>query len=198
MIKKIAVLLAAVFTIGQAHSQTFMHGVGTGVLVNSMKNADPSAFGTLMYNPRFSISESENSSVTIGLPLTLGVSGSYNYDSYYGTENSLQYMINVPLMLNYNIGAGSTKDAESRFGYFLGGGFGMNHGSYVLDGVYDDETGYTESIEKSLTTFGPAVNAGVRFGVGNGSHNIEILLSYMKGLNENKPNTFGIQGAFNF
>jgi hypothetical protein len=198
MIKRLLILSAAIFTIGQVHAQTFMHGVGTGALVNTMNNSDPSIFGTLMYNPRFSLSESENSSVTIGLPLTFGVAGSYNYDAYYGTESSLQYMINAPLMVNYNIGAGSSKEAASRFGYFIGGGFGLNHGSYVLDEVFDPEMGYTQTVEKSLTTFGPAVNGGVRFAVGNGSHNIEILLSYMKGLNDYKPNTFGLQGVFNF
>ena len=190
--------MAAVLLIGQAHAQTFMHGVGTGTIVNSMKGADLGAFGTLMYNPRFSISESESSSITIGLPLTIGLSGSYQYDPYYGDEGSIAYMINAPLMVNYNMGAGSSKETEDRFGWFIGAGFGVNHGSYYIEDIYDNEGGYIEGGEKSLTTFGPAANGGVRFGVGNGTHNIEVLLSYMKGLNENKPNTFGAQAIFNF
>ena len=51
---------------------------------------------------------------------------------------------------------------------------------------------------RSLNTFGPAANAGVRFGVGRKHKNIEVRLSYMKGLNETKPNVFGIAGLFNF
>lgn len=198
MLKKISIFCIGILLFGQAKSQTFMHGVGTGALVNSMKGSELGAFGTLMYNPRFSLSESESSSVTIGLPLTFGVTGSYTYDNYYGTENTLRYIINAPLMLNYNMGAGSSKESEDRFGWFIGAGFGLNHGSYALDEVYDPELGYIGGGTKSLTTFGPAANGGVRFAVGRGTHNIELLLSYMKGLNENKPNTFGIQGVFNF
>ncbi|MBZ5855578.1 hypothetical protein [Flavihumibacter profundi] len=199
MKKKLAVFLVVSLFLGHAHAQTFMHGVGTGFLVNSMQKAQTSAFGTLMYSPRVTVMESESSSLTVGIPLSFGVSGSYNYDNYYGTSNSLQYMINAPVMLNINWGAGSSKESSDRFGYFLGGGFGLNHGSYVIDEtIANDGNPYEQTVEKSLTTYGPAANGGVRFGVGQGTHNIEILLSYMKGLNENKPNTFGVHGIFNF
>jgi hypothetical protein len=199
MIKRLFVLVIVMFCIGQAHSQTFMHGAGTGVMITTMKNADAGAFGTLMYNPRVTVMESESSSITVGIPLTLGISGSYNYSSYYGEESNLNYLINAPLIVNMNWGAGSSKDTKDRFGFFLGAGFGINNGSYKIT-EYVTENGYETYYEtnKSITTFGPAANAGVRFAVGNGSHNIEVLLSYMKGINNEKPNTFGIQGVFNF
>jgi hypothetical protein len=199
MIKRFLLVAAVFLSIGQAYAQTFMHGAGTGTMITSMKNAETGVFGTLMYNPRFTVVENESSSVTVGIPLTVGISGSYSYSSYYGEENSLNYMINAPLMVNLNFGAGSSKDVENRFGFFLGGGFGVNNGSYQVS-KYISENGYETYVEgnETITTFGPAANAGVRFAVGSGTHNIEILLSYMKGLNSDKPNTFGIQGVFNF
>lgn len=197
--KKCTLLLTAILFFGGGYAQSFMHGVGTGTLVNTMSQSETGVFGTLMYNPRFTISENETNSLTIGIPLTIGLTGSYSYSSYYGSESTLRYMINAPLMLDINWGAGSSPEAEDRFGFFFGGGFGFNRGSYVVDEITTiDGYPYTESVEKNLSTYGPAANAGVRFGVGRRTHNIEILLSYMKGLNENKPNTFGIQGVFNF
>jgi hypothetical protein len=53
-------------------------------------------------------------------------------------------------------------------------------------------------IARSSNTFGPDANAGLRFGVGRKHRNIEVRFSYMKGLNEDKPNIFGVAGLFNF
>lgn len=189
----------AVFLLGTAGAQSFMHGAGTGLFVTTMQNGDPSAYGTLVYSPRFSLTETESSSLTIGIPLTVGLSGSYSYSSNYGTYSDLQYMVNAPLILNLNIGAGSSPLTEDRFGFFVGGGFGLNHGNYLVDQkIYEGGFEYWDRVSKTLTTFGPAANAGVRFGVGRQSRNIEVLLSYMKGLNETKPNSFGLQCLFNF
>ena len=57
---------------------------------------------------------------------------------------------------------------------------------------------YVSYEKQNVTTYGPAANAGVRFGVGNKTKNIEILLSYMKGINDNKPNSYALQAVFNF
>ena len=94
------------------------------------------------------------------------------------------------------MGRGSTKENRKRYGYFLGAGYGYHHGDFLTD-TYDPVTSsYINSY--SSNTFGPAANAGVRIGVGKKHKNIEIRLSYLKGLNESKPNVFGLAGAFNF
>lgn len=193
MLRKLLFTVLSLCTLQLAKSQSFHHGVGTGALISTMKNAESNVYGTLMYNPRVSFAETENSSISVGIPLSVGIAGSYNYNSYDGSSGSLSYMVNAPLMVNFNYGAGSSDEAESRFGFFAGAGFGINHGNWYYADDY-----YGESYSESQTSYGPAANAGVRFAVGNGSHNIEVLLSYMKGLNEGKPNIFGIQGVFNF
>ncbi len=191
--KKLTLILSFTVIAGMAKAQTFMHGVGTGLLVATRESADNNAFGTLMYNPRFSFAETDISSFSVGIPLTFGVAGSYNYSSNIGSTSDFRYMINAPLIFNYNRGAGSSKENDQRFGWFLGAGVGLNHGNYFF---YNDY--YGETYSDSETSFGPACNGGVRFAVGQGTHNIEILASFMKGLNEGKPNLFGLQGVFNF
>lgn len=197
--KKLILAAATLFFSSQAFNQTFLHGAGTGFAVSTMKNAETGVFGTLMYNPRVTVMETEYSSLTVGIPLTLGLAGSYSYSSYYGEESDIRYMLNAPLILNMNWGAGSSKITEDRFGFFLGGGFGVNTGSYVVEEtIVDGQFEYLTQVKKNLTTYGPAANAGVRFGVGSQTKNIEVLLSYMKGINEGKPNHFGLQAVFNF
>jgi len=65
----------------------------------------------------------------------------------------------------------------------------------LSDALNVDGDGYT--VHK-VSTFGPVGNAGIRFGVGSGSHNIEVRFQYMKGLSDVKANIFGVGAAFNF
>ena len=51
---------------------------------------------------------------------------------------------------------------------------------------------------KSTNAYGPAANAGFRLGVGRAHKNIEVRFSYMKGINEDKPNVYGVGALFNF
>lgn len=199
MMKKMFTVFLALCALSTTYGQSVMHGAGTGVSVVTLKNGDPVAYGTLMYSPRVIMVENEGSSVTIGLPITLGLSGSYNYSSYYGEESNIQYMINAPLMVNLNVGAGSSFNTEDRFGFFVGGGFGINYGNYMVEQtIMVDGFEYYDAVSKDVATYGPAANAGVRIGVGRQTKNIEILLSYMKGINKTKPNTFGLNCLFNF
>jgi hypothetical protein len=189
-----------VFTATAGFSQSFMHGAGLNVFVATAPGGKASVNGGLSYSPRFNFIEQENMSVSVGIPFTVGVSGSYSadYNSQYGSSssNTLSVMFNAPLIINLNMGAGSTKTTESRFGYFAGGGFGYHYGTYNISDIlnqYDD--GYTTT---KLNTFGPVGNAGVRFAVGRGTHNVEVRLQYMRGLNDSKANIYSVGAAFNF
>lgn len=181
---------------GAAFSQSFMHGAGLNVFVATAAGGKASVNGGVSYSPRFNFIEQEDMSVSVGIPFTVGVSGSYNsrYDSQYGgsSSNTLSVMLNAPLLVNLNMGAGSTKEAESRFGYFVGAGFGYHYGTFNISDILNDE-GTTKT-----STMGPVGNAGVRFGVGNGSHSVEVRLQYMKGINDVKPNIYSAGAAFNF
>lgn len=201
--KKIFLSVALAFVLSNTFSQTFMHGAGITIIGSTTGQGSNSDIGIgegFTYFPRFNFVETEALSVSVGVPLVVGISTvtSTSYDPYgYGYDNSsVGFVLNAPLIINLNMGRGSTKENTQKFGYFVGAGFGFHHGDFISD-MYDPNTGdYIGSY--SSNTYGPAANGGVRIGVGRKHKNIEIRLSYMKGLNENKPNVFGIAGAFNF
>jgi hypothetical protein len=202
MMKKILFSLVLFFTASTVFSQTFMHGVGITVIGSTTGQGSNSDIGFgegFTYFPRINFVETDALSVSAGVPLVVGISAttSTSYDGYgYYENSSVGFVLNAPLIINLNMGRGSTKENTKKFGYFVGAGFGFHHGDFISD-MYDPYTGdYIGSY--SSNTFGPAANAGVRLGVGRSHKNIEIRFSYMKGINENKPNIFGIAGAFNF
>lgn len=180
-------------------SQTFMHGVGLTVLGGTAtkgNNNEITYAEGFTYSPRVNFIETESLSVSAGINLTLGISASSSTNNSSGAGASVGFVVNAPLMINLNMGRGSTKENEKKFGYFVGGGLGFHHGDFIAS--YIDEYGYENIGGKSINTFGVAANAGVRFGVGRTHKNIEVRLSYMKGFKDTKPNIFGIAGLFNF
>jgi hypothetical protein len=193
--KKIVLSLTLLLTLGTVFSQTFMHGAGVAILVSSAKNGNSSVADGFTYSPRFNFIENEKLSVSVGIPLTVAIAiglndGYYSGGGYYTDASSVGVVVNAPLIVNLNMGRGSTKENRQKFGYFFGAGMGFHHGDFIDDYSYDGTS--------SVNTFGPAGNAGMRFGVGRKHKNIEVRFSYMKGLNENKPNIFGVAGLFNF
>ncbi|PSL49906.1 hypothetical protein CLV51_1011246 [Chitinophaga niastensis] len=198
--KKIILLAVACFAGLGSFSQSFMHGAGVVIFVDKAANTDANIIGGLTYSPRFNFMEQENLSLSIGVPLSVGLSGSYNSRSdngYYSEQNTLKFMFDAPLILNLNFGCGSSKANESRFGFFVGGGFGYHYGT--MNETLKDGSGYDYTIATTGSTSGPVGNLGVRIGVGkNARRNIEIKTSYMKGMNNNKPSIFSLGTLFNF
>jgi len=200
--KKIILFLALFFTLNLSFAQSFMHGVGISVIGSTTGEGGNSDIGFgegFTYTPRFNFFETEALSVSVSVPLMFGISAttSTSYDQYGSYDNSsVGFIANIPVIVSLNLGRGSSKDNRSKMGYFIGAGYGYHHGDFIGDN-YDAATDtYTTSY--SSNTFGPAANAGIRIGVGRKHKNIEVRLSYMKGLNEHKPNMFGIAGLFNF
>lgn len=198
--KKIMLLLVLFFITTTVFCQAFMHGAGVTVLVGSAKGSDVTVGEGLTYFPRINFLETSTLSVSVGIPLSLGLSASSSYyigSGVYGSNPaSIGFVANVPLIVNLNVGRGSTKENRDRYGYFVGAGFGYHHGNFIT--TKTNSSGYDYTGVESINSFGPAANAGVRIGVGRAHRNIEIRFSFMKGLNENKANIFGIAGAFNF
>lgn len=180
-------------------SQSFSHGVALNVFVSTAPGNKAGANGGITYSPRFNFVEAENLSVSVGIPISLGLAGSYNssYNSYYGTtsSNTLSFMLNAPVIINLNIGAGATPDADSRIGFFIGGGFGYHYADF---NITDDPVDNGIETKTTFSTIGPVGNAGLRIGVGHGSHNIEIRGEYMRGLNNGGANIYGGTVGFNF
>lgn len=188
--KKLFFSMLVICISGAGHAQTFMQGVGINIMLQSTSGYSTNPVGAIMYSPRVSFMETETSSLSVGIPLSFGVSGSYSSQNY--GSNSLGLMFDAPLMFDYNYGAGSTKEAEDKFGFFGGVGFGYHSNEYVVSDMYGSN--YTAK----MSGWGPVGNAGVRIGVGHGSHNIEARFSYMKTMDDSKSNVIGIGGLFNF
>jgi len=197
--KKGSLFVMLLFPVVFGFSQTFTHGVGVAVFVTTAKGGNAAVAEGFTYSPRYNFLENEDFSLSVGVPLSVGISGSYssNYNSYSGstTDNTLGFMANIPLIVNFNFGAGSS-DNESRFGFFIGGGAAYHYGKYNVDSVDTYGDGYT--YQATINGIGPAGNVGVRFGVGRGTHNVEAKLTYMKSLDNSKANIFGIGALFNF
>jgi len=183
-----------------ALGQSFMHGAGLTIFVVSPRSGDVSFGEGFTYFPRFNFVETEALSLSAGIPLTVGltVTSSFYYSSNggYSDDGSVGFVVNAPFIINLNIGRGSTMDNTDKMGYFLGGGYGFHHGDFIM--IETDSYGYTNEVYKSANIYGPAANAGFRIGVGRKHRNIEVRFSYMKGMNENKPDIFGGGALFNF
>jgi hypothetical protein len=202
--KKTVLFFVFATSIYHVSSQSFMHGAGVGFLASnpSPANVDTKVFATLHYYPQVAFLQTEAFSVSAGIPFTVGLTGSYNagFSSNGGSyeENTLLGLIQIPLMVNFNGGAGSSKENEQRVGYFIGGGFGY-HSTGIDELLITDNSGNGVDTKKYYEKgFGPAANAGIRFAVGSHQKNIEARLSYMKGLKGFKPSMFGLNAAFNF
>lgn len=190
--------------VSTAFSQSFMHGAGIVVLGGYTQSGDFTFAEGFTYSPRFNFLENEKLSVSVGIPLSVGVSATtttsytYNGSNYnYGDDYSIGFVVNLPVIVNLNMGRGSTKENRTKFGYFVGAGFGYHHGDFITTDYYDQNGNIIDGTTTE-NNFGPAANAGLRFGVGKKHKNIELRFSYFKGLNDQKPNIFGISGLFNF
>ncbi len=188
--KKLLFSMLVICISGASQAQNFMQGVGINVVLQSTSGFSADPVGAIIYSPRVSFMETETSSFSVGIPMSFGISGHYNSQDY--GDNSLGLMFDAPLMFDYNYGAGSSKEAEDKFGFFAGVGFGYHSNQYI---VSDD---YGNDYSSKMGGWGPAGNIGVRIGVGHGSHNVEARFSYMKTLDNSKSNVMGIGGLFNF
>lgn len=200
--RKTFIAIALLLSIHYSFGQSFMHGAGITIIGSTTGEGISSDVGLgfgFTYAPRFNFFETKTLSVSVGIPLSIGISAitstTYYQNGVYEAR-PVGFVINAPLLVSLNMGRGSSKENRQKFGYFFGAGFSFYHGDFLTDNYNTNTSSYTNSY--SSNTYGPAGNAGVRFGVGRKYRNIEVRLSYMKGVNENKPNIFAVAGLFNF
>ena len=167
-------------------SQTFMHGLGATINVMTAKIDNHSeqytatmAFTNFTFMPRLLFGEKENSSFSLGSPVSVGVGFAKDF---YG-DTHIYYGGELPLVIDFNKGRKSTPDNEDSFGWYIGSGF-----SYTLTNWTDGN-----STEK-LNSYGPLVRFGVRFG--GGSNHPErattVGLSFRPGMENTRFKTLGI------
>ncbi|MFB6454344.1 outer membrane beta-barrel protein [Chitinophaga sp. Hz27] len=191
--KKIFLLVALAFMGHQAFSQGFKHGIGTGLLISKPSDADADGLATILYTPRYHFQVGPTSSVSLGIPMTFGFAGGFNWGSN-GNTSDIAVGVNLPLMFDYNIGAGALNGLHKRAGFFVGAGFGWHYMYHSYDNTYYENGNYSYN-ESGV---GPAANIGARFHVGKRNHNIEVRAFYMNTPVSDKFDVIGLNCSFNF
>jgi len=153
---------------------TLPFGLRSYEVYDGAKNTDAYYLAMFSYGFRCNLSQTENSSFSIG-PLISAGGGMYN-DGYGG---GILYSGDLQAWADYNLGMGAVADPPKNTGVYFGLGFG---GSYTgADGEsVDDGNGIS---------FGPMARAGFRFGVGDQA--IGVGLYYKHGIETAKWRTFG-------
>jgi hypothetical protein len=114
------------------------------------------------------------------------------FDDSNSVNLKLGIMIDIPLILNFNYQPEFVGKGSSRFGYFVGGGFGSHSNHYTA--ANDDGT-----ITQQISGYRPVANAGIRFSIiRRRVHTSGIHISYMKMLNAGHTDIFGVGCQFNF
>ena len=174
--------LAAMLLYFPARAQKTLFSHAAGV---AFYGADDYFSAGLMYAPRINFAVlSETSTFSVGTHLGLGGSFDYNYNSYYGTQNSVSFFADIPLVVEYNFGNAATRVAYKKFGGFIGGGYGwhaVTHSENYGDDYYDDY-----DYRESATVHGPVINGGFRFPIGRASFGVRV--SYL--FNDNKDDVY--------
>ena len=134
----------------------------------------------LCFSPRFILVGMENSSVSIGTPVAVGLG---LIPKSYKDDSGVYFTYELPIVLDYNIGRKSTAGNDKKTGMYFGSGFsysklGLAHGSYPH---FNGET------------YGPLLRAGYRFNSIwkiHSKHTGVLGLSYRKGLEKDGLNSF--------
>lgn len=161
----------------------FMHSVGATISMlfwkDKFSNSYSLAQTSFCYFPRINLMQGDNNSFSIGAPVGIGVGIASNT---FGDDVGLMFSYDLPVVLDYNFGAKSTRSADKKFGGYIGAGFGYYHVS-ISESAFSDFEG---------STYGPMGRAGVRFTNDrwNGK-GVTIGLFYKKGLEAQKLNTVG-------
>jgi hypothetical protein len=164
-------------------AQSFMHSVGANISVMFAKIETPSLkedfameVTHLSYFPRFILTESDNSSFTVGTPVGVGI----NIINDVSGESGIAWGFDAPLVFDYNMGCKSSPENENGFGGYFGAGFGYMYTSYTFG--YGDE---------KATSYGPIGRAGIRFLSGGGRFATTIGMYFKTGLEKQKFKTVG-------
>lgn len=169
---------------------------GRATLSNDQESLSlDAAFYGVSWYPRYILSEGERGSISVGIPLTIGLSGSYNSRE----GGAISFGLDAPIAVDYNFGLGAfaEDDGSSRFGGFVGAGFGYTTTTSTTEDDYNS-TLWNESDISKARSYGPMAHGGIRFGLGENGNQITLKLSYKKGLEKEKYNFFGATFLFGF
>jgi hypothetical protein len=179
-----------------AFSQTFHHGIGIGAYFDNLIPDKITASSTLIYNPRFYFNETDWSSISIGIPLGIGYTAdsydNYDVDGNPSSSGFNSFSVDVPLMVNLNLGQGASSLFKGNMGGYVGVGYAYHYSSsreYYKNDILSKVSGGR--------SFGAVINGGIRFNIGEPMENVELRLSYFSGHNRKNLGMFGLGIIFN-
>ena len=201
MLKKMICPLLLCCLIGSGvFAQRFMQSAGGTISVMSSPAPTGGVYSSvtlvlknLTYYPRFNFVENPNSSISAGIPLSVGFGTFSNSDG----DASFYYGYDLPLAIDYNIGGGSTKEADGKTGGYVGAGFGYTYTNLSEpSGVYGPD-------EYKAISYGPIARAGIRFRFSldnkpKPDFGITVGFFYKAGLEADKFKTGGLNILFDF
>lgn len=175
--RSFAVLCCLFFCVTQAFSQDkgkqlFSQSAGItgfgGITQDSSRISGYFAEG-ITYSPRLNFAVlSPSSCFSIGTHLTAGFGVSTTSDDFNTLDNTklgISYMVDAPLMVEYNFGAAATREAFKKWGFFLGGGYGWHFTQTKID-AYDPYYNDYTTVKENVNAHGPVFDAGFRFPIG--------------------------------
>jgi len=125
MLKKFFLFVIGTAPFNPSHAQSFMHGIGLNVVTQSSPIiAAQKTELSVIYSPRFNFTITPNSTISAGMPISVAFTGFYS-DSV-KNNSTLRWMLDLPFMLDFNYGAGSSKKNPRKFGFFAGGRIGYH------------------------------------------------------------------------
>lgn len=147
-------------------------------------NTDGITGAGILYSPRLNLNSEGNSTLSVGTRLGLG------FSVQTGTGRSSSLVLDLPVLAEYNVGFGSTKEADGSFGGYIGAGYGIHRAAYA-----------TDFVSGSATVHGPVFGGGIRALVGSIGA-FELGASYSLDLKtkvkDAKMNIFGISLSYVF
>lgn len=166
-------LVATQFSLAQT---SFSHSLGAGFYVSPSASAYAPA---IVYSPRLNFLElADEATISVGTHLGLGL-------LYNSREGASSYALDLPVVVEFNLGHGAHPDTRSSFGGYAGFGFGISKigssGAFGAD--YNDAAGVV-------------LNGGLRALIQE--RPLDLRVSYLLNVKEGFGNVIGLGISYSF
>lgn len=204
--KRIVVLIAVCLGAMKLEAQPFMHSGGITFSYRKANiqipiNAHPyksSIYSAMItYYPRVNMMETDNSSLSIGIPFGLGIGKSRTSEG--GPDGKFSVGADFPVVVDYNMGYKSSDENRSKSGGYVGLGFGYAVSSW--DDGRKRKTLANPAPKSNSGSYGPVFRAGVRMHSNMKVHSdwgYSVGLSFKPGFEEPKYKTWALSFLCDF
>ena len=172
----------------KSNLQHMKFGFGVQIGLQPISGYTGAGWGGMVFSSRYVFQRKQHSYLSAGTPIMLGFTV---LNLPQEIDLKLGLGIELPVIFNYNRKFSWLKpklDGE----YFFGGGFAYRYSRLTT-------SNHEVEIERTDNGFGPMFNAGFRWATGKYKlRNVELRLSYMKMLEADHSNVFGVGVIRNF